>query len=1033
MATYYVSSSGSDSNSGTSSSPWQTLSKVNGAALASGDTVLFNRDDVFYGQLVPKNGVTYNAYGSGEKPVISGFVTLTGWADEGNGIYSVALSSTAYPVSPKFLLIDGVRKYKGRYPKNTFFKYTGGPGYITSSEITTSPNWVGGSICVRMDNNHVRNFVVGTQTSTSSGYKYTTQGYTSTVGQTNGQYGFFFLDHEQVLNTSFNKNTSGASVVEYGDWAYKNTGTTVKLYVYFGANGPSGKKVQTTNSGANDVVSMGNTKSTINLSNLIIEGASGFGITSGGAVNNVTIQNCDVRYCDHGIRINSGVVNWVIKNCSLRNLTSVGLIMDGTNNTDTTFEDNIMENVGLEYATMRNDNIGGVGVFYMGDGFKCLRNRISNTGLNGISIRRNNFLIENNLVESFNMRKDDGGGIYMYDGAVDGQGEYISKSITLPLNISTITLTVKTNQTKYVQGDKVIVYQTNTDGQTGSGYNHFSGTIQSYTSSTGQLVISVEGQFGNITSSSWAVMDCNTRKDRTIRGNIVRNGVGQKNGWLGGSTGVRASGIYLDDRVTNVLVENNITLNNYGYSFFLHHAATIEARNNIFFQDMRAGLRYEHNHPKANPIRFNNVHDNVIINTLVPFVDAQSYTDSTNSSITMGWSEIKNQGILNKNTYLGDYSKIANPFKWSPKYTDGTTTGTFDKWKSVFGHDKDSTFNTYNSATTRIEYNETNAPKNVSLGTKVYKNLVNSTAPLLTGTITLAPFESIALLETTGSVTPTIPTVNPPTITSTALSTASITASSLTLSWTQAATTLSPSTLTYYVYASTANNITTLATTEANGTLVGIAKNTSSLSISNLEPSTTYYFNIIVSDELGNKSLYAAKSQTTAAAAQLMPVPGGSQDTWGTVLNSYLLASHNDDGTLKASPIASKLFGTTSTTNIDILGELRVQQATTLLSQYNQSLYSTTSASVTPINFTNGTVKVVLTTNTILLLGNAVPGGIYTLILQQDGTGGRSITWPSYVKWNNTAPPTINSAANSVTLITFVYDGVSFFGKVGSM
>ena len=69
--TYYVSSSGSDWNNGTSpSSPIKTLSKVNSLSLNKGDGVLFKRGDTFRGNISLKNGVTYSAYGTGAKPRI---------------------------------------------------------------------------------------------------------------------------------------------------------------------------------------------------------------------------------------------------------------------------------------------------------------------------------------------------------------------------------------------------------------------------------------------------------------------------------------------------------------------------------------------------------------------------------------------------------------------------------------------------------------------------------------------------------------------------------------------------------------------------------------------------------------------------------------------------------------------------------------------------------------------------------------------------------------------------------------------------
>ena len=82
---YYVSNSGKDSNDGLSpETAWKTLAKVNSADLQPGDYVLFERGGYFRGDkqltstsnnnlgaLNAKAGVTYSAYGVGEKPIIS--------------------------------------------------------------------------------------------------------------------------------------------------------------------------------------------------------------------------------------------------------------------------------------------------------------------------------------------------------------------------------------------------------------------------------------------------------------------------------------------------------------------------------------------------------------------------------------------------------------------------------------------------------------------------------------------------------------------------------------------------------------------------------------------------------------------------------------------------------------------------------------------------------------------------------------------------------------------------------------------------
>ena len=67
--TYYVSNAGDDNNDGkTPETAWKTLTKVSKAYLNPGDGVLFNRGDLFRGTVATKPGVTYAAYGEGDKP-----------------------------------------------------------------------------------------------------------------------------------------------------------------------------------------------------------------------------------------------------------------------------------------------------------------------------------------------------------------------------------------------------------------------------------------------------------------------------------------------------------------------------------------------------------------------------------------------------------------------------------------------------------------------------------------------------------------------------------------------------------------------------------------------------------------------------------------------------------------------------------------------------------------------------------------------------------------------------------------------------
>lgn len=60
----------------------------------------------------------------------------------------------------------------------------------------------------------------------------------------------------------------------------------------------------------------------------------------------------------------------------------------------------------------------------------------------------------------------------------------------------------------------------------------------------------------------------------------------------------------------------------------------------------------------------------------------------------------------------------------------------------------------------------------------------------------------------------------------------------------------------------------------------------------------------------------------------------------------------------------------------------------------------------------------------------APPSGT-TLVLKltQDGTGSRTATWPATVKWPNGTAPTLSTAAGSVDIISFYFDGTNYNGS----
>lgn len=99
------------------------------------------------------------------------------------------------------------------------------------------------------------------------------------------------------------------------------------------------------------------------------------------------------------------------------------------------------------------------------------------------------------------------------------------------------------------------------------------------------------------------------------------------------------------------------------------------------------------------------------------------------------------------------------------------------------------------------------------------------------------------------------------------ITTASITDQGLILNWTKSTDNVSAqANLQYRVFKSTSNNIDTVANVFANGTaLNATTSDIATLNVSSLNPSSTYYFNVLVVDEAGNTTAYTMKSQATLA------------------------------------------------------------------------------------------------------------------------------------------------------------------------
>jgi len=162
----------------------------------------------------------------------------------------------------------------------------------------------------------------------------------------------------------------------------------------------------------------------------------------------------------------------------------------------------------------------------------------------------------------------------------------------------------------------------------------------------------------------------------------------------------------------------------------------------------------------------------------------------------------------------------------------------------------------------------------------------------------------------------------------------------------------------------------------------------------------------------------------------------------GTAGTANDLAIWNADGDLVDGPTppSGAIVGTTDTQTLSnktlaattLSGQLSAADQTIerpVLTDYGETVDEDTDSGAThTLDFENGNVhKLTLTANCTLTLSNPPTSGTagsMTLILIQDGTGSRTLTWPASCKFAGGTEPTLTTDANAIDVLTLLtYDG----------
>lgn len=257
------------------------------------------------------------------------------------------------------------------------------------------------------------------------------------------------------------------------------------------------------------------------------------------------------------------------------------------------------------------------------------------------------------------------------------------------------------------------------------------------------------------------------------------------------------------------------------------------------------------------------------------------------------------------------------------------------------------------------------------------------------------------------------------------------------------------------ITASTAGTVTTNA--QPNITSVGTL---SSLTVSNNSSSQA----IVVNQEgNGGISSYNMYTDTSVFAVQnfyrtrgnsASRTAVGSNDTiftqnygvYGDSGNTFVNAGYQENkvGTnygngqvsltsTFAASYAGSSFNVSGYDNINLNGNVSATYsnvANTQLNRYQETTFAigNVSGTITP-DFNNGSIQSMTLTGNITLnsLGNAVAGRSMTLILTQDGTGGKTLTSSMLFAGGS---KTLSTAAAAIDIISVFYDGTTYYASL---
>jgi hypothetical protein len=163
------------------------------------------------------------------------------------------------------------------------------------------------------------------------------------------------------------------------------------------------------------------------------------------------------------------------------------------------------------------------------------------------------------------------------------------------------------------------------------------------------------------------------------------------------------------------------------------------------------------------------------------------------------------------------------------------------------------------------------------------------------------------------------------------------------------------------------------------------------------------------------------------------PIPGdpATRDTWGETLNQYL-AEQLDAGGVVDLALQQRVTLSTSQT-VSGAKDFSGQSTFAELAERTNAVTATTATTTLNCDLAMTHIVTQQANTTLAFSGlDATAGRVQsvTVILIQDATGGRTVTWPAGTKWPNGVAPTLTTTANAINIVTLMTTnaGTNWYG-----